>query len=572
MDEREIFKPESKTIKEIFGDAMSFYKMPDYQRPYSWEDEEVEQLWDDIYTAYKNNIDDFTIDENYFLGSMILIPKGNEFDVVDGQQRLTTLTILFCVVRDLFSNIQSMKLIRNSIIDFVEEKQRLKLRTDIQMQNEFENSIIKKITWPEKFVKKDKKKYKYMNTAIILKEKIEPLQESELDSFIQYLFNKVRMITISCSNDSFAIKLFQVLNTRGMDLSPSDLIKSFLLSKLDADNHNQFMATWREIETLITNSNETITDLFGYYEYYLLASNPKRSIYDELSFIFDKKIKKDKQTPNTIIFDFKKFVEKYIEIITSNNRNVLSLFYLRHQVYWKSILTTAKHINFPDFNKLTKLLRRFYYFYWIAGFTAAKIKQTSFNIIEWLKEGKDYNTIKNEIRNKIKNDKVLSQIRKNLQGDVYRDSWTKPLLIMIEYHQVDKSNITNYLNIDRNIQIEHILPQKNRDHSYWTNLYSDEESAKILHTIGNLTLLSGTKNIQASYNSFPKKLSIYDGKGIDGMTSFRITQQIRDTYKKWNEDEFIDRYNWILKQVGSILNINLDSINKTELSEFVEVE
>jgi uncharacterized protein with ParB-like and HNH nuclease domain len=126
MDEREIFKPESKTIKEIFGDAMSFYKMPDYQRPYSWEDEQVEQLWDDIYTAFKNNIDDSTIDENYFLGSIIIIPKGNEFDVVDGQQRLTTLTILFCVVRDLFSNVQSIKLIKNSIIDFVEEKQRLK--------------------------------------------------------------------------------------------------------------------------------------------------------------------------------------------------------------------------------------------------------------------------------------------------------------------------------------------------------------------------------------------------------------------------------------------------------------
>jgi uncharacterized protein with ParB-like and HNH nuclease domain len=526
----------------------------------------------DIYTAFKNNIDDSTIDENYFLGSIIIIPKGNEFDVVDGQQRLTTLTILFCVVRDLFSNVQSIKLIKNSIIDFVEEKQRLKLRTDIQMQNEFENSIINKISWPEKFVKKDKKKYKYMNTAIMLKEKIEPLQESELDSFIQYLFNKVRMITISCSNDSFAIKLFQVLNTRGMDLSPSDLIKSFLLSKLDADNHDQFMATWREIEALINNSNESITDLFGYYEYYLLASNPKRSIYDELSVVFDNKIKNDKQTPNTIIFDFKKFVEKYIEIITSKNRIIFSLFYLRHHVYWKSILTTAKHINFPDFNKLTKLLRRFYYLYWIAGFTTAKIKQTSFNIIEWIKEGKDYNIIKNEIRNKIRNDKVLSRIRENLQGDVYGDSWTKPLLIMIEYHQVDESNITNYLNIDRNIQIEHILPQKNRDHSYWVNLYSDEESDSILHTIGNLTLLSGTKNIQASYNSFPKKLSIYDGKGIDGMTSFRITQQIRDAYKKWDEDEFINRYNWILKQVSTILNINLDSINKTKLSEFVEVE
>lgn len=572
MDEREIFKPESKTIKEIFGDAKSFYKMPDYQRPYSWEDEQVEQLWDDIYTAYTNNIGDSTIDENYFLGSIILIPKGNEFDVVDGQQRLTTLTILFCVVRDLFTNLQSIKLIKNSIIDFVEEKQRLKLRTDIQMQNEFENSIIRKISWPQKITKKDKKKFKYMNTALILKEKIESLQENEIDSFIQYLFNKVRMITISCSNDSFAIKLFQVLNTRGMDLSPADLIKSFLLSKLGPENHDQFMATWREIETLTNTSNETITDLFGYYEYYLLASNPKRSLYDELSVIFEKKIHKDKQTPNTIIYDFKKFVENYIEILTSKDKTVFSLFYLRHHVYWKSILTTAKHIDFHDFDKLIILLRRFFYLYWIAGFTTAKIKQTSFNLIEWIKEGKDYKIIHKEITRKIKDDRVLSRVRDNLQGDVYGDSWTKPLLIMVEHQQVDSSNIFNYLSLDRNIHIEHILPRKNRDSDYWENLYSDEESDSILHTIGNLTLLSGTKNIQASCKSFPDKLFIYDGKGIDGMTSFRITQQLRDTYSEWNEDEFINRYNWMIKQISTVLNINVESIIKTNLSEFIEIE
>ena len=92
-----IFDPEYKTIKEIFEGSF-YYQIPPYQRRYSWEDEHVEKLWDDVYTAFENQ------DEEYFLGSIILtINKEQEyFNVVDCQQRLTTLTILFCCLRDLY--------------------------------------------------------------------------------------------------------------------------------------------------------------------------------------------------------------------------------------------------------------------------------------------------------------------------------------------------------------------------------------------------------------------------------------------------------------------------------------
>ena len=94
-----IFKPDAKTIMKIFGDTDSYYHIPDYQRPYSWEDEQIEQLWDDIYSAMELG------NESYFLGPMILIrAPGGYFEVVDGQQRLTTLTILFCVIRDVYGN------------------------------------------------------------------------------------------------------------------------------------------------------------------------------------------------------------------------------------------------------------------------------------------------------------------------------------------------------------------------------------------------------------------------------------------------------------------------------------
>ena len=93
------FEPKTLTIAELFGNQDSLYKIPRYQRPYKWEGDQVEQLWDDIYSAYEDNI------SNYFLGSIITAKDESSIDIIDGQQRMTTLMIFFCVLRDVFPNI-----------------------------------------------------------------------------------------------------------------------------------------------------------------------------------------------------------------------------------------------------------------------------------------------------------------------------------------------------------------------------------------------------------------------------------------------------------------------------------
>ena len=91
------------------------------------------------------------------------------------------------------------------------------------------------------------------------------------------------MIKINCSNKFLAIKLFRALNDRGMDLTQSDLIKSFLLEKLEASKHRQFDTDWDKIENKMKDNTEaTMENLLSYYEYYLLASNPKKSLSEEI--------------------------------------------------------------------------------------------------------------------------------------------------------------------------------------------------------------------------------------------------------------------------------------------------
>jgi len=585
-----IFDPEYKTIKEIFEGSF-YYQIPPYQRRYSWEDEHVEKLWDDVYTAFENQ------DEEYFLGSIILtINKEQEyFNVVDGQQRLTTLTILFCCLRDLYyknhKDLTKRNLILGRIKNLENDEERLKLITQHKDQTQFEQEIIKYIDFSKAKSKNELKANKFINTAYIFKGKIEQLKNeniSKFESFTEYLLKNVSVIIIKCSKESFAIRLFQVLNTRGLDLSPADLIKSYLMERFkNGVDRKTFEQDWIYFETKAKEFKESskefediLTDLLTYYEYYLLASNPKRTLYEELETKFN-----NIKDPKDIVYEFKRLINYFDQMDDENSKIIYALSYLRHDVYWKSILLTAKmkEWNDGDFVSLAKLLRKFYYLYWISDYTTSKTKQTSFNIISWIKEGKDINFIKDKIYNKIKEDKVISRAIENLNNNnVYDRAWLKPLLVLIEYNQTDDSN-TNYI-IDKNTHVEHILPQGFQRINYWKDRFTKEDGEELVNSLSNLTLLSGKKNIEASNNSFEEKLKVYKGKGIDGTTGFRITENIIYEWGKdldWNKNKISNRKIWMINDITKIFDVSQNELtfnedleykkeeNKTELNEHI---
>ncbi len=587
-----MFTPRSLNIKQIFGDADAFYKIPRYQRPYRWVNEQVDKLWDDLYESYKEEI------ENYFLGSIILAKNSNQssyWDVVDGQQRLTTLTILMCVIRDLFPDINKSEgvpdpnnidihTIKNAIF-YNENIDRLKLFTHSQHQNDFEQLIIKgntsKLNKPFKYqiYSDEEPKYKFINTAILFREKLEEIGKEEAGKFINYVFNNVFIIRIDCSSTEFAIRMFQVLNDRGMDLTNADLIKSFLFESIKKHSNNDdeikkqkedtFITEWQYIEFIINDIDVSLNDMLVVYEYYLLAANPKKSLYDELETVFDG------QDPLEVISLFKGFVENYKNrLFESKDKVIYTFWYLRWAMYWKAILGGALQENYSDFTELAKSLRRFYYLYWIAGRTLTKVKQTSFNLIKWIKEHKEIDFIQKELNKKLDEDKIIPDVLESLSSkNVYNSPWLKPVLLMIEYNQTD--TVIPFVEMDRNLHIEHVLPIEWEKYEEWKQYINKEIADKYLNSIGNLTLLSGKKNIEASNNPFEEKINIYEGKGKYGnddkkVTSFSITQKIKNEYntrkfnQQWNEEAIINRWNWFLDEFEKILNIDTSSIKINE--------
>jgi hypothetical protein len=501
---------------------------------------------------------------------------------------------MLCVCRDLFPNINQDilendpfaidgKMIKSSI-RFNDRFERLRLKTHSNHESDFQQlvlndgvSINNKRPYKKDLRIEEAPNFKFKNTSAFFTEKFLELGVQSTGRLINYIFNQVKIIRIDCQSVSFAIKLFQVLNDRGLDLSNSDLIKSFLIGRIhkiyDADaelkktKEDQFMDDWKSCETIAIDTEENMNNLFVMFEYFLLAKNPEKSLYDELVRLFEN------VDPNEIIIKFKKFITNYKDKVYNTKDPIMySLFYLRWGMYWRSIVLTALFNDYQDFDKFLKVFRRYYYINWIAGNTLTKIKQTSFNIIGWLKENKSVEFIEEQLNNLMISD-AYSRAVNSLNGDIYFEQWCKPLLFMIEYNQID--NPPFYSMGDRNIQTEHILPrayEKNEDWHYAKEIDGIDEW---IHTGANLTLLSGSKNLDARHYKFETKIKSYDGSGFEDakdskMSSFNITQRIVNDYnsnkfnKEWNVDSINNRWIWFCQQVESILEIDLTE-NKNNL-------
>ena len=593
----DIFKPHSLTIKSLFGNPEALYQIPRYQRPYSWGDEQLEKLWDDLREAQQ-------FEANYFLGSVITAKPeeaSNYLDIVDGQQRLTTLLIMLCVFRDLYPQINQAILdtdpfaidfnIVKSSIRYNDRFERLRLKTHSNHESDFQQlvlnegaSIKNKRPFKKHLKIEEAPTYKFINTSAFFTEKLEELGVGEAGLFINYLFNKVKIIRIDCQSVSFAIKLFQVLNDRGLDLSNSDLIKSFLIGRihklydqnpeLKKQKEDQFMDDWKYCENIAIDTEVTINDLFVLYEYYLLGKNPEKSLYEELVTLFANK------EPGDVIADFKKFIKRYKdEIYVKEDPLIYSLWYIKWSMYWKTIVLTALHTEYPEYSEFLKVFRRYYYINWIAGNTLSKIKQTSFNIIKWLKESQTLSFIRRELETSLKDisNNTINRAISNLDTDIYHEAWCKPLLFMIEYNQQDSPKY--YAMWDKNIHVEHIIPQAYSKRKEWRHIEALEEVNEMdvwINSGANLTLLSGSKNIAASNDGLNKKIVAYDGRGNhkkddDKISSFNITQNIVNDYKsnkfnkEWSKDAINNRWEWFCDEVETILEIDLSEIKNNSL-------
>lgn len=546
-----------ESLKKVLCDDERFYQIPDYQRPYSWDKDNVSDLISDLVTSYINNIE-----ENYFCGSLVLVQgdKGR-LDIIDGQQRVTTFTILACVIRDLYYDILDEKqkdYIKLSIQDKYENtKRKLKFLTNDKYQLDFEETVLKKINFisNKNDYEKDFPKNRYLQNAHFIRDNIKENFGNfniDVNKFVIWLYEKVVLTTILCPNADSAIRIFNVLNDRGMPLSPIDILKSSLMQRiLNEEDKNTFKVSWEAIITKLEFDDIAFEDMLNSYLYYKLGDNPSVRIDTELMDIFKKENKLE--NPLEIISEIKKFSDSYIEILTLKNKYIFCLKYLKHRIYWTSILASAKFVKYKDFDKLIKYLMAYYYQNWIAGKTVANIKQTSFNIIKSIKKDDNIDEIVKLMQENLKKYETTNMFENELNiNNHYERNWAKPLLILVEYFWTDSQNEQqSFIPLSSKLHLEHILPQTTNE--FWNNIFTIEQREIWTNSLANLVLLSLRKNIQAqNYDFNSKKEAYFNNDNV--VTSFHTTRDIKEICE-WNEKELKLRKDKLVNKINEIINI-----------------
>ena len=570
------FKPINQTISEIFS-CDGIYKIPNYQRQYSWTNDQLEALWDDLYEAYQNK----TVDNDcYFLGSIVVVNDGKGyFELIDGQQRITTLMILMNVLVKDFPEINKNSdeifvadkdKIQNCIL-FQGRKNRLQLQTDPKYDSIFNDLIINCESFADideptkKELKLDDPQYKYINSAVFFYKKLSELNETELDEFVNYIFYSTNIIKIECTNQSFAIKLFQVLNDRGLELSPSDIVKSYIICKYEQDDETGkqiFNNNWKNIEDLSKQYGFKIDDFVVFYEYYKLKSNPKRQVVDELRDIIQR------SDVYELVSELHSFSESLKKVYESNNPVILSLRYIPWKFYVMTALTSAYQVNYPEKDKLFKEIRRFFYISLTAGCTLNQIKQTSFKLIESIDNGNSIDEIKEDLNRTIISRRMYAKVYDALDNDVYSEKFLKPLMLSLEYENRESTN-NSFYSLDSTLHMDHILPRAYKQKNEWSYI-KDEEVSSEINGLGNMALLQDIKNEEALNCGFENKIRIYkgqDGNGNNksGITSFEFTRTIIEYYdagnKTWDIEQILERKKYLMSKIEKMLDISREDIN-----------
>ncbi|WQR83266.1 DUF262 domain-containing protein [Helicobacter pylori] len=561
-------------LRDILKDKL-YYQIPIYQRPYQWTEENCEKLLDDLFFNYEDDRE-----SDYFCGSLVLIlisedpKKARTYDIVDGQQRLSTFILLAKVLATLYSERlteESKDYLQESLITKYGKKDRLNFNAmGFNSKKDFQYALTSFNDVPI-----SNNKNNYLKNAICLKNYLKKKEIEDINDFIEWLYFKVVFITITCPDADKALRIFNVLNARGLALNATDIFKGELLKHAKEHEREEFVSRWNALSQKCSDNDLKIETLFSWYLTYLNPVTSKEKTEKRLVTWF----KNLNKTPLEYLKGVEDFYNAYGEVLEMQDRYAYLLSYVASD-YWRVILCTSllHHYSDQDIEALKKLLVKFYYQNWVAGRTKSKIEQTCCNIINALKEKKSIENIASIVKKYLDNNNVTQHFKENLEDDhlytkfyfngktAKKNSWVKPVLILVNYFMSDNANPA-YIKMDDDLHVEHILPQNPDPSSQWVKDFSEEERGLYTHSLANLTLLGGKKNTkalsQALNQDFKEKKEIYMGKPIaldnkktfKVMTCYDMTKNDVCNCTEWTPKSLEKRKEELIKRIESVLTL-----------------
>ncbi len=403
-----------------------YYQIPIYQRPYQWTKENCEKLLDDLFFNYEDDRE-----SDYFCGSLVLVKsdpnsKTGTYDIVDGQQRLSTFILLAKVLADLYNGLdpEYLEYLQESWKDRYTERKRLSFNT-IGSNAEYDFQDALEHFNDSQASKNKNNKNNYLKNAVCLKDYLREKEIEDINKFIKWLYFNVKFITIICPNIDKALRIFNVLNARGLALNATDIFKGELLKELaKEEDQKKLVSRWNALHQKCSGNeskfpkrkenkrekNATET-LFSWYLTYLNPVTSVKSMEERLADQFERLNK----PPLEYFKGVEDFYNAYCKVLEMQNWHAHLLSYLASD-FWCIILCTSilHHYSPQDIEALKELLVKFYYQNWVAEQKEPK-KQTNCNIIKALKEKQSVENIASIVKKYFKDENTTQRFKENLQ-------------------------------------------------------------------------------------------------------------------------------------------------------------
>ena len=545
-------KPIEYSIEGVLGGSKR-YIVPAYQRPYTWKDEHVKQLIDDINDSRHSGMKD------YFIGSLICIEKDKEvFEVVDGQQRLITLTLIFRQLAEYLEggahhDLKNLYIREDHLAHDVTAAPVVEVRETEQIVY---SSILEKGAHEGKMSQAEKV---FASNAKNIKKYLDHIlgeddRERRVKDLAGYICRAVNVIFLKVDDDGNAFRLFHVLNSRGTPLNDADLLKSKLLesARHDPIGSKKIENAWREMEECVggkdlnafllinkisekKDRNRVSKQNYQYYATKLGSQYGDDSVSMAIDLLKSAKNHRDLMTPDRNV---------------GVRRVIAHLLRLKSHKEWLPAFLAffnkcdAGKCSMGDFPQMACLFEKVYM--QCCVFQGVRDSLCYYAIEAINAENGSFDDVMAVIKGQADSERFEDALDSTLLYDGKRPkiiTLMKCVLLRLEDEWRDNSVVKAYDLKD--ITVEHVMPQR-RDDKYWRERFTDEQHEAWLHKLGNLTLLPRGKNSAARDHDFNRKKVAYrEGNKESG---FELTKEVCEA-EQWDMKTIKERHSRLKRKL-----------------------
>lgn len=544
------YKVEALTVEELLSQDSVSFAVPKFQRNYAWKGEEIEQLLDDLYDE-EFWLGEKSGDTPYFLGSLVLAKDNDASLILDGQQRLATISLLLAILKQKLEECnfkEAIKIERYLVSGKIGQKQSPK----IKLQTNDSEIYVKLVNDPQKYnvpefkgsilAQAVRKIYDNLNNYAerIVGHRISPTEVYQ--GMLHKLLYNVEFVSITSPSENDAFKLFETLNDRGLALNAADLIKNKLFAQCAQQDMDDVISAWGNIvETVGEN------EIVHFLRYFWIASKDfvrKRRLYDVYRKHFDGLSGQD---VGLFALQIEEAAQKYQDIANPNPKNcpwgrdvgetLQRLVQYRARSCRPALLACAIfRRDVSDMKYLVLACESITVRYSIVGEkNPNQLEALYADLCKTIRDnpGRSVKELlsNNDLFKDIPNDKEFAALFTNAQVNSVTTGWRE---ILIKLNMMLSTGETKVESANK-VHIEHILPQKpSAKVLNEAGLITTVEANELIYKIGNLTLLLGRKNRENSNRPFSQKKPNFESSEI-------VLNRIVAKAIKWGKDEIEDR-------------------------------